>query len=163
MSDVKKCMTEEKKESLPDNKDYDKFAYFVSRAINYSVIFRPKVQELLATGEWRTAKDDDGNLMEGYRIEFHNGKLAYEKNELNKSLIEFLRLKIFAERDLPEKRKVIKEETKPIKKIPEDEVQKMLAEQEAELKEKYNIKDEPVEEGKKEDKEGEKKKENVPF
>lgn len=126
-------MSDEKKNPDAD-KDFEKYVYFVSKAKNYGTIMEPRVEETLANGERKVSKDDDGKPMVGLRIEFHNGMKRLEKTPENKGQIEFLRKKCKEESTLPEKRQQIKELHKLIKKIPETEVEKMRADDKAEIK-----------------------------
>jgi len=120
-------------ENLHSDKDFDKYVYFASKAKNYTIIYKPMVEELLATGERRVAKDDDGKLMSGVRIEFHNGMKRFEKSPENEAIIEFVRAKCKGEENEPESRRMLKEITKPIKKISEDVVREMMSEKDAEI------------------------------
>lgn len=143
-------MNEEKNkdEFIYDGMDFDKFAYFSSKGKNYAIIFKPRVEEVLASGERRVAKDDDGNLMNGVRIEFHNGMKRIEKTKENMPMIEFLREKCEKEKSVPLNRQQLKEIVKPVKKISEDKVKAMLAEKDAEI---AKLKGEKKEEIKKEE------------
>ncbi len=117
-----------------DDKDYKKYAYFTSKASNYSVIFKPQVEEILADGSRRIAKGDDGKEMVGLRIEFRNGMLRYEKTEENMPMIKFLRTKCENENKEPANRQQLKEITKPIKMVKEEEMKTKLAEKDEEIK-----------------------------
>ncbi len=122
-----------KKELGSDGRNYGQFAYFASRAKNCVLVYKPRVETILANGEVVVGKDDAGNLMKGERIEFYNGNKIYEKTEENKERIEFLQEKILHELALPNNKKTFIELTKPIKQIPEDEVAKLLAEKDEEI------------------------------
>lgn len=117
-----------------DDKNYEKYAYFVSKARNYSVIFKPCVEEVLADGSRRIAKDDDGKEMVGLRIEFDNYGKRIEKTKENMPMIEFLRAKCKGEDVEDPKRQQIKEKHKPIKMVKEDEMNAKLAEKDEEIK-----------------------------
>lgn len=151
-------MNEEKKQEnlekfIDVSMDFDKFAYFHSKAKNYSIIFIPRVEETLSTGERRIAKCDDdshehykkGELMSGVRIEFHNGMKRLEKTKENEKMIAFLREKCEEEKMVPLKRQQLKEIEKPIKRIPENEVNAMLADKDAEIERLKKKAGEPVE------------------
>jgi hypothetical protein len=113
--------------------DFEKYVYFSSKAKNYGIIMEPRVEDTLSTGERRVAKGDDGKLMEGIRIEFHNGMKRIEKTKENAAIIKFLRDKCEKEKGVPLNRQQLKEITKPIKMIPEDEVNKKLKEKDEEI------------------------------
>lgn len=128
--------------------DFDKYAYFHSKAKNYSIVFLPRIEEVLSTGERRVARCDDdshphykkGEQMAGYRVEFHNFMHRVEINpedaklkSFNTNLIAFLREKCEDEKLAPLNRQQLKEIEKPIRRIPENEVEAMLAEKDAEI------------------------------
>lgn len=119
---------------MSNEKDYEKYAYFVSKAKNYSVIFKPMVEEVLADGSRRIAKDEKGKEMVGLRIEFDNRMKRIEKTEENMPMIEFLRKKCEGEAGEDPKRQQIKEEHKPIKMVKEEEMKVKLAEKDEEIK-----------------------------
>ncbi len=127
-----------------DGRDYDKYVYFASKAQNYTLLWKPRVEEKLATGERRVAKDEKGNEMGGFRIEFTNRMLRLEKSKENEKKIEFIRARCEADKWfdypkktslMPESRRMLKEVTKPIVKIPEDEVKKMMSGKDEKIKE----------------------------
>jgi len=126
-------MTDKKSTVSVDGRDYEKFAYFASRASNCSIIYKPRVEQILASGEKVVARDEKGKEMVGHRIEFHNHNLMYEKNELNAPLIQFLRGWIAEEDLLPKNKKLFIEITKPTKQFSEAEVDKMIGEKDAEI------------------------------
>lgn len=128
-------MSDEKKSTASDSRDYENFVYFASRASNCGIIYKPRVERILDSGEKVIAKDEKGKEMLGLRIEFQNHNLSYKKDDpLAKPLIAFLRSIIEKEKDLPKNKKMFIEMTKPIKQFSETEVNKMMKERDVEIK-----------------------------
>lgn len=117
-----------------DGRDYTKFVYFTSKASDCAIVYKPRVERVLDSGEKTIAKDEDGKEMTGHRIEFRNHNLTYEITDENKPMIDFLRGIILLEMDVPINKKLFIELMKPIKSIPENEVNSMLAAKDAEIK-----------------------------
>jgi len=124
-------MSNEKKAS--DGRNYKDYAYFTSKASNCSIIYKPRVERILNSGEKALVKDENGDEMVGFRIEFKNSNLMYKKTDLNAPLISFLRDFIEKEKHVAKNKKMFIELTKPVKNIPENEVEKLLAEKDAEI------------------------------
>ena len=115
------------------DKDFEKYAYFVSKAKNYSVIMEPRVEDLLSTGERRVARDENGKEMAGLRIEFHNGMKRVEKTKENEKLIAFLREKCEKEKLQPDKDRQLVEVLRPEKVYKETEVKDLISEKDKEI------------------------------
>lgn len=100
-------------------KDFDKYAYFVSRASNFAIVIRPDKKRVV-----------DGEVIfdAGLRLEFDNKMLAIEKTKDNEVILEKLREKLKKEETLDPKRRAFFEETKPVSMIPEDKVKEKLQE-----------------------------------
>jgi hypothetical protein len=113
------------------NKDFIKYAYFISKAANHTVIIRPQLEEIMANGEIRVSKDENGKPIERLYVEFHNGMKRFEKSKENEVFINYLRGIIQNEKDLPENKKSIKEVIKPARLYTEEEVKNLLKAQEA--------------------------------
>ena len=107
-------------------KDYKKYAYFVSRAKNFAISMRPDKKKIV-----------DGEVVfeEGLRLEFHNGMLRVEKTEENEGIISKLREKIEKEKDLDQKRKSFFEEVEPEAMIPQSKVEDILEKKNREIAE----------------------------
>lgn len=122
------------------SKDFTKFAYFVSKAKNHTVIVKPQLEEIMANGEVKISRDENGKEMMRVVVEFHNGMIKFEyepmgfdgevdvaMKEMNRIKIEYLRRIVLKEMELSEKSKSIKEVKKPIKLYTEEEVKNLLA------------------------------------
>jgi len=163
-------------------RDYKKYAYFSSKAFNYGLLFKPCVEEILAGGIRRIATDDDGKKLDGFRIQFQNygyridmnpmvegaeNKVDVKVKAFNLSLLKFLRAKVGVESVKPKDKIMVMEDHMPIKQIPENKVNEMLAAKDAEIKALKKANESKVEEPKKEteiNKNTESKKEgNDPF
>jgi uncharacterized small protein (DUF1192 family) len=101
------------------DKDYGKYAYFVSKASNFAIVIRPNKKKIV-----------DGEVVyeEGLRLEFHNKMLRLEKGEANDAIIEKLRVKIKEEEGIDPKRRSFFEETKPKEMVELDKVETLLGE-----------------------------------
>lgn len=126
-------MSEEKKPDLHSGKDFDKYAYFESKAKNYGIIYEPRLEEVMASGDKRVAKDDDGKKMEGIRIEFHNHLKRFDRTKENEKIIKWLEKKCEEELKMPLRSQQLKQIFKPVKMIPETEVKAKFDEQDAEI------------------------------
>ena len=125
-----------------NEKDFDKYVYFICRAENFAVVIRPDKKKTV-----------DGEVVfeEGLRLEFHNKMLRLENDEANQGVIAKLREKIKAEESMDPKRRSFFEETKPETMIPETMVKEKLDEKNKEieeLKEKLSQKDKPADKDK---------------
>ena len=118
-----------------DNRDFDKFAHFSSKAKNYAIVYKPHVTERLAGGETVTAKDKEGKELIGLRLEFENHNFRIEKSKENEKIIAFLRKKCEGEKQVSLKMQQLKEIQKPIKKIEETKVKEMLSAKDKEIEE----------------------------
>ena len=100
-------------------KDYDKYAYFVSKANNFAIVIKPTKKKIV-----------DGEVIfeEGLRLEFHNKMLRLEKTKENEGVIAKLREKLENEKALDPKRRSFFEETKPKEMVEMDKVETMLGE-----------------------------------
>jgi len=123
------------KKFITDGMDFKKYVYFSSKAKNFSIIYKPRVEELLSTGEKRVAKDDKGKEMIGERIEFHNGMKRLALTKENEGRIAFLREKCESEKLIPLRSQQIKEIVKPERTYTEAETKALLAEKDKELEE----------------------------
>ena len=126
-------MTEEKKPEPHAGKDFEKYAYFESKAKNYGIIYEPRLEEPMASGEKRVATDDDGKKMEGIRVEFHNHFKRYERKKKNEGIIKWLEAKCKEELNMPLRFQQIKQIFKPVKMIPETEIKAQLDEKDKEI------------------------------
>jgi hypothetical protein len=127
-------MTAEKKvEKKGDGRDYDKYAYFQSKARNYGVVYEPRVEEITASGDRRVAKDDDGKQMTGIRIEFHNFQKRIERTPENKKMIEWLEARCKKELTMPLRFQQISQIFKPEKIYKQAEVDEMMDDKDAEI------------------------------
>jgi uncharacterized small protein (DUF1192 family) len=143
--------------NIMSDKDYGKYAYFVSKASNFAIVIRPNKKKIV-----------DGEVVyeEGLRLEFHNKMLRLEKGEANDAIIEKLRVKIKEEEGIDPKRRSFFEETKPKEMVELDKVETLLGEklgekneriaaledENARLKSLYEKKEKIVEEPKEEKK-----------
>lgn len=100
-------------------KDYDKYAYFVSKANNFAIVIKPTKKKIV-----------DGEVVyeEGMRLTFHNKMLRLEKTKENEGVIAKLREKLENEKALDPKRRSFFEETKPKEMVEMDKVETMLGE-----------------------------------
>lgn len=100
-------------------KNFDKFAYFVSKASNFAIVIRPTKKKIV-----------DGEVVyeEGLRLEFHNKMLAIEKTPENKAVLEKMREKIVAEANIDPKRRAFFEESKPKEMVAMEQVESLLGE-----------------------------------
>lgn len=107
-----------------NEKDFEKYVYFVCRAENFAVVIRPDKKRIV-----------DGEVVfeEGLRLEFHNKMLRLENAESNQGIIAKLRDKIRLEEGLDPKRRTFFEETKPETMIPETMVREKLEEKNKEI------------------------------
>lgn len=105
--------------NVMSEKNFDKYAYFVSRASNFAIVIRPAKKKVV-----------DGEVIfeEGLRLEFNNKMLALEKTEDNAPIIEKLREKLKKEEIMDPKRRSFFEESKPVAMISEDKVIEKLQE-----------------------------------
>jgi len=115
--------------------DFDKYAYFKSKAKNYCVIVKERVEEITASGDKRVSKDDNGKEMVGLRIEFHNHQKRIERTKENEGIIKFLENKCKEEKTLQKEKRQITQVFKPIKMIPETEIKGIVSEKDAKIKE----------------------------
>ena len=122
------------KKFITDGMDFERYAYFSSKAKNFSIIYKARVEELLSTGEKRVAKDDNGKEMVGERIEFHNGIKRLEKTKENEAKIKFLRDKCEKEKTMPLRSQQLKEIIKPERVYTESETMEMLKKKDEEIK-----------------------------
>lgn len=101
------------------DKDYDKYAYFVSKANNFAIVIKPTKKKIV-----------DGEVVfeEGLRLEFHNKMLRIEKTKENEGIIAKLRGKLESEKSLDPKRRSFFEETKPKEMVEIDKVETILSE-----------------------------------
>ena len=138
-----------------DNKDFEKYAYFQAKAKNYGMVYKPRVEELTASGDRRVAKDDDGKQLTGIRVEFHNYEKRLERTSENKELISWLENKCKEELTMPLRFQQIKQIFKPEKIYKQVDVDKLVDDKDAEiarLKAEMG-KTEPAEKGKDDNKE----------
>jgi len=100
-------------------KDYDKYAYFVSKANNFAIVIKPTKKKIV-----------DGEVIfeEGLRLEFHNKMLRVEKTKENEGILAKLREKLENEKALDPKRRSFFEETKPKEMVEMDKVEILLGE-----------------------------------
>ncbi|HNV62180.1 MAG TPA: hypothetical protein PKN54_04445 [Candidatus Cloacimonas acidaminovorans] len=98
-------------------KNYEQYAYFVSRAKNFAISIKPDRKKII-----------DGEVVfePGLRLEFNNGMLRIEKNKENEPIIEKLRNKIKEESVLDPKRRLFYEEIEPETMLPESKVKEVL-------------------------------------
>ena len=89
---------------MKDTKDFDKYAYFRSKAANYALCIKSR----------RTAIVDGEPVVkaEGLRVEFRNRMIRIEKDELGMIQIKALRDEILKEKDLIAIKKSLFEEKK---------------------------------------------------
>lgn len=109
------------------DKDYDKYAYFVSKASNFAIVIRPTKKKIV-----------DGEVVyeEGLRLEFHNKMLRVEKSKDNEGILSKLREKLDNEKALDPKRRSFFEETKPKEMVEMEKVETLLGEKIGEKNEK---------------------------
>lgn len=109
------------------DKDYDKYAYFVSRASNFAIVIKPTKKKIV-----------DGEVVfeEGLRLEFNNKMLRLEKTKDNEGIIAKLREKLEAEKVLDPKRRSFWEEEKPKEMVEMEKVETLLGEKIGEKNEK---------------------------
>ena len=107
-------------------KNFDKFAYFVCRASNFSIVIRPDKKKTI-----------DGEVVfePGLRLDFKNRMLSIEKTNDNKGILSKLREKIKEESALDPKKRAFFEEDEPKLMIPEDLVKSKLDEKNNEIEE----------------------------
>ena len=133
-------------------KDFDRFAYFVSKADNKVLVVKPRHEEIALDGEVRVAKHEEtGKRLVGLKIIFSNGMIQFEyepkkadgttvdekQKKINMMQINYLRDVIKREDTGQEKDRQIKEVKKPAKIYSESEVadiEKKHAEEIAALK-----------------------------
>lgn len=108
-------------------KDFDRYAFFRSRARNYAICYQPELKEVDAYGQQR-------EVQPAIRIEFHNGMKRLEKTKENQPFIDFLRKRIEKEQDMDPRSRTIWEETPP-DNISRDEHKKELEEKDKEIEE----------------------------
>lgn len=116
-------------------KDYDKYAYFVSKANNFAIVIRPTKKKIV-----------DGEVVyeEGLRLEFNNRMLRIEKTKENEGVLTKIREKLKNESAMDPKRRAFFEEEEPTAMIPEEKVKEALEEKNkkiAELEEKLKTKE----------------------
>ncbi len=101
------------------SKDFNKYAYFVSKAKNFAIAIRPDKKKIV-----------DGEVVfePGLRVEFHNGMLEVEKNDNNKIIIETLRKKLDDQKDIDPKRRSFWEEQAPKEMVEVNKVKDLLGE-----------------------------------
>ena len=115
------------KENIMSNagKDFDKYAYFRSRARNYGICM---------TSERRANVDGEVVIKApGFRIEFNNHLKRIEKTEMNEPVIKFLRDRMLLEKDLAQNKRMLFEETKADILIPEKDVKELLSKKNEEI------------------------------
>lgn len=122
------------------NKDFEKYAYFVSKASNHTVIIKPQLEEIMANGEVKVSRDEKGKEMLRVMAQFNNGMLRIEyapvneftkkadiaKAKMNKLKIDYLRMLIQKELELSENKKSIKEVKKAPRLYTEEEVANLM-------------------------------------
>jgi hypothetical protein len=98
-------------------KNYEQYAYFVSRAKNFAISIKPDRKKIV-----------DGEVVfePGLRLEFNNGMLRVEKNKENEVIIEKLREKLKQESVIDPKRRLFYEESEPENMLPESKVKEAL-------------------------------------
>lgn len=101
------------------SKDFNKNAYFVSKAKNFAIAVRPDKKKII-----------DGEVVfePGIRVEFHNGMLEIAKTEENKLILETLRRKLEEQKDMDPKRRSFWEEQPPKEMVEVDKVKDLLGE-----------------------------------
>ena len=115
-------------------KDFNKYAYFISRASNFAIVIRPDKK-----------KKVDGEVVfePGLRVEFNNKMLAVEKNKDNEKILEVLRRKIEEEKVFDPKKRTFFEEQPPKEMVDMEKVKDLLGEKlEEKNQEIANIKNE---------------------
>lgn len=122
-------------------KDYDKYAYFVSKANNFAIVIKPTKKKIV-----------DGEVIfeEGLRLEFHNKMLRLEKTKENEGILAKLREKLESEKALDPKRRSFFEEIKPKEMVEMDKVESMLGEKIGEKNQKISELEEEIAKLKKE-------------
>jgi len=116
--------------------DFDKYAYFKSKAKNYCVIVKERVEEITASGDKRVAKDDEGKQMVGLKIEFKNHQKRLERTKENAGIIKFLEDKCKVEKKgVGKGKRSIEQEFKPVRMIPETEIKGMMSDKDKKIKE----------------------------
>lgn len=100
-------------------KDFDKYAYFISRASNFAIVIKPTKKKIV-----------DGEVVfeEGLRLEFNNKMLRIEKTKDNEPIIAKLREKIEKESVTDPRRRAFFEETKPKEMVAMDKVEELIGE-----------------------------------
>ena len=100
-------------------KNFEKFAYFISKASNFAIVIRPDKKKIV-----------DGEVVfePGLRMEFKNKMLSVEKTKDNGPILAKLREKLKAEENIDPKRRAFFEETAPRVMIPEEMVKEKLGE-----------------------------------
>ncbi len=106
-------------------KDFDRYAYFVSKAKNYAICYQPEMKEVDMYGQQREVKAP-------IRIEFHNGKKRIEKTPENQPYIDFLRERIKKEESMDPRSRTLWEE-QPSQVVPKEEHEKSLQEKQKEI------------------------------
>lgn len=98
-------------------KDYKKYAYFISKAKNFAIAIKPDKKKIV-----------DGEVVfePGLRLEFNNGMLRIEKTKENESIIKKLREKIEMEKVIDPKRRTFFEEEAPKEMISIEKVEEIL-------------------------------------
>jgi len=109
-----------------NEKDFDKYAYFVCKATNFAIAIKPDKKKIV-----------DGEVVfeEGLRLTFHNKMLRVEIASDTEGVIEKLREKIRKEELMDPKRRTFFEETRPETMIPESMVREKLEEKNKEIEE----------------------------
>lgn len=101
------------------SKNYNEYAYFISRAKNLGIVIRPDKKKIV-----------DGEVVfdAGLRVEFNNGMLALKKSKENEKVLAILRDKIAEEQDLDPRRRTFWEEMPPKEMVDAEKVEEVLAE-----------------------------------
>jgi hypothetical protein len=109
---------------IMSEKNYDKYAYFVSRANNFAIVIRPDKKKIV---------DGETVFESGLRVEFKNKMLRIEKTEDNQFILDVLKEKLKKEEQIDPKRRSFYEETKPESMIPESKVKDALQKKNEEI------------------------------
>lgn len=111
---------------MSDNqKDFDRYVYFVSKAKNYAVCYKPEIKEVDMYGQQK-------KLQAPVRIEFYNGMKKLEKTKENMPFIEFLRERIKAENEKNPRSRTLWEET-PNDSVPADTHKEAIKDKDQEI------------------------------
>ena len=100
-----------------NDKDFIKYSYFVSRAKNYAICYKPDRKKIV---------DGEVEFIPGLRVEFNNGMLRIEKTKENLPIIEFIRERIKKETESGQTKRSLWEEEMPKKVYSEEDVREML-------------------------------------